>query len=103
LERNAQHISALPARRYGANLRYMDENRTHSQKLRVTATVLYVSLALAWLLIPQSVSNWTRETLPAFAQPFASQAAESVEWLARKTGLPALYDSARELFLQAAK
>jgi hypothetical protein len=74
-----------------------------TRPLRMTATVLFLSLVLLWVLIPQSVSNWTRETAPAFAQPYATGIAESVEAIARMTGLPSLYDYAREFFLLVVK
>ncbi len=80
-----------------------DKNVPAKRRLRGTAIVLYASLALLWLLIPQSVSNWTREMLPVFVQPYATPVAETVEAFSRQTGLPALYESAREFFLLVVK
>ncbi len=80
-----------------------DKNVPAKARLRGVAVVLYATLALLWLAIPQSVSNWTRETVPASTQPYATQVAESVEALARMTGLPLLYDYAREFFMLVVK
>jgi hypothetical protein len=80
-----------------------DKNVPAKARLRGVAVVLYATLALLWLAIPQSVSNWTREMVPAFAQPYATGIAESIEAIARMTGLPALYDYAREFFLLVVK
>jgi hypothetical protein len=80
-----------------------DKNVPAKARLRGIAIVLYATLALLWLAIPQSVSSWTRETMPAFVQPYATGIAESVEAIARMSGLPALYDYAREFFLLVVK
>jgi hypothetical protein len=71
-----------------------------SRPLRSAAIVLYASLALLWLAIPQSVSGFARETLPVYLQGIAVPIAETVEAAARYTGLPALYEYTREFFLQ---
>lgn len=67
-------------------------------KLRAAAIVLYATLAMLWLAIPQSVTNWSREYVPEFAQPYATQIAEAAEGLARATRIPLLYDYARAGF-----
>jgi hypothetical protein len=74
-----------------------------SSNLRVTAIVLYATLAILWLAIPQSVSNWSRDLLPDFAQPFVRPVVESVETGANATRLPLLYETARAWFQSAAK
>lgn len=74
-----------------------------SPVLRSAAIVLYASLALLWLAIPQSVTNWTRDYLPPAVQPYAVPAAEAAETFAKATRLPLLYDYARGLFQDATK
>lgn len=71
--------------------------------LRQVAIVLYATLALLWLAIPQSVTNWTREFLPEMIQPYATPLAETVEAIANKTYLPSLYTAARTAFQSATK
>lgn len=68
------------------------------QSLRTIGLVLYVTLALLWLAVPQSVTNWTRDFLPYAAQPYAAPAAEGFEAFARSTGIPAVYDALRGAF-----
>lgn len=68
-----------------------------------SAIVLYASLALLWLAIPQSVTNWTRDYLPATVQPYAVPVAEAAETFAKATRLPLLYGHARGLFQDATK
>ncbi len=75
---------------------------TPVRKLRSAAIVLYATLALLWLAIPQSVTNWSRDYLPDFAQPYATRFAESVETLANATRIPLLYAYARAGFQTAA-
>ena len=71
--------------------------------LRPAAIVLYTTLALLWLAIPQSVTNWTRDYLPAFVQPYGTAVAEAVEAAANTTRIPLLYAHAREQFQAATK
>lgn len=71
--------------------------------LRSAAVVLYASLALLWLAIPHSVTNWSRDYLPAAVQPCAVPAAEAAEAFAKTTRLPLLYEYARGLFQDATK
>jgi hypothetical protein len=71
--------------------------------LRNTAIVLYATLALSWLAIPQSVSNWSREYLPDFVQPVTEPITGTVEAIANVTRIPLLYEFARERFQSATK
>lgn len=71
--------------------------------LRTVAIVLYATLAILWLAIPQSVTNWSRDYLPDFAQPYATQFAESIERIASATGVPSLYEYVRAGFQAATK
>jgi hypothetical protein len=74
-----------------------------SSQLRTVSILLYATLAILWLAIPQSVSNWSRDLLPDFAQPFVRPVVESVETGANVTRLPLLYETARAWFQSAAK
>lgn len=71
--------------------------------VRSAAIVLYASLALLWLAIPQSVTNWSRDYLPAFVQPVALPIASAVETLANATRIPLLHAAAHERFQAAIK
>ena len=75
----------------------------HAPSLRTISIVLYATLALLWLAIPQSVSNWSRDYLPAFAQPAAVPITAAVETIANATRIPLLYAAAREQFQAATK
>lgn len=74
-----------------------------SPNLRTAAAVLYATLAILWLAIPQSITNWSREYLPDFVQPYATSAAEAVEAAAKATRIPLLYEYARAGFQSATK
>jgi hypothetical protein len=69
--------------------------------LREAAIVLYAALAILWLAIPQSVSNWSREYLPDFVQPVATPITGAAETIANATGIPLAYEKARSLFQSA--
>lgn len=71
--------------------------------LRQTAIVLYAALALLWLAIPQSVSNWSRDYLPDFVQPVTKPITETVERFANATRIPLAYEYAHSLFQSATK
>lgn len=76
---------------------------TASSKLRSAAIILYATLAMLWLAIPQSVTNWSREYLPDFVQPYATGFAEKAESIANATRIPLLYEYARAGFQVATK
>jgi hypothetical protein len=71
--------------------------------LRSTSILLYATLALLWLAIPQSVSNWSRDYLPEFVQPVTTPIVGTVEMFANATRIPLLYAYARERFQAATK
>jgi hypothetical protein len=71
--------------------------------LRAAAIVLYTSLALLWLAIPQSVSNWSREYLPDFVQPVSAPIVNTVETIANATRVPLLYEHVRGIWQFAVK
>ncbi len=75
--------------------------KPHSRPLRSAALVLYGTLAILWLAIPQSVSTWSRDYLPASVQPVAAPVTASLESIANVTRLPSLYAAARERFQTA--
>lgn len=70
--------------------------------LRTIAVILYVTLGMLWLAIPQSVTNWTRDFLPYAMQPYAGQVAQGFESFARATGVPAIYEALHDSFQRAA-
>lgn len=76
---------------------------TAFRNVRFAAIILYVSLTLLWFAIPQSVTNWSRDYLPAFAQPIASPVTSTVEAIANATRIPLLYAVAREQVQAAVK
>lgn len=65
--------------------------------------MLYATLAILWLAIPQSVSNWSRDYLPGFMQPIAAPLTGAAEMIANATRAPLLYEAARGAFQSAAK
>lgn len=65
--------------------------------------VLYAALAVLWLAIPQSVSNWSRDYLPDFVQPIAKPITETVERFANVTRIPRAYEYAHRLIQSATK
>jgi hypothetical protein len=71
--------------------------------LRAAAIVIYASLALLWLAIPQSVSNWSRDYLPGFVQPVSTPIVSTVETIAIATRIPLLYEYARGIWQFAVK
>jgi hypothetical protein len=75
----------------------------HAPSLRTASFVLYATLTILWLAIPQSVSNWSRDYLPGFAQPVAAPITNTIETIASVTHIPLLYRYAREQFQAAAK
>lgn len=81
----------------------MTAQENHRRKLRQASIVLYATLALLWLAIPQSISNWSRDYLPAAIAAYAIPAAENLEKFARVFRVGALYDWSRERFLSATR
>lgn len=71
--------------------------------VRTAAIVLCFTLAILWLAIPQSVSNWSRDYLPEFMQPVAAPITGTVETIANATRIPLLYTFAREAFQAVTK
>ncbi|MCW5674283.1 MAG: hypothetical protein KIT15_06850 [Xanthobacteraceae bacterium] len=71
--------------------------------LRQAAIVLYAALAILWLAIPQSVSNWSRDYLPDFVQPITKPVTETVERFANVTRIPRAYEYAHTIFQSAVK
>ncbi len=69
--------------------------------LRTAAIILYATLALLWLAIPQSVTTFSRESLPEWTRGVAVPVAEAVERGSRAVGIPAVYEALRDLFLRA--
>jgi hypothetical protein len=81
----------------------ISEPRPARNVLRNASVVLYATLAILWFAIPQSVSNWSWDYLPDFAQPVVAPITNTVETIANLTRIPLLYDAARSAFQAAAK
>lgn len=81
----------------------MQLRTSHRKSFSEAAVVLYASLILLWLAIPQSVSNWSRDYLPGFMQPIAAPLTGAAETIANASRVPLLYEAARGAFQSAAK
>ena len=75
-------------------------NRNSSQPhpLRTTAIVIYGTLALLAVTIPQSVVNWLGDMRGNPVQETLMRAAEALQSAADGTGIAAPYRRARDLF-----
>jgi hypothetical protein len=72
---------------------------TSARRLRATAIVIYVTLLLLVLTIPQSVVNWLRDMNGNPVQETALRGAEVVQKLSQQTGIAVPYTRARAFFL----
>jgi hypothetical protein len=68
--------------------------------LRTTSTVIYATLALLALTIPQSLVNWVKSFEPGKAQVLALQAAEGFAWFSHSIGADRPFLVGREWFLK---
>ena len=67
--------------------------------LRTAAIVIYATLALLAIAIPQSPANWLRDMKSSAVQETLLRGAEALEDAARRTGIDVPYRRARALFL----
>jgi hypothetical protein len=67
--------------------------------LRTTAIVLYATLALLALAIPQSVVNWLADMNGNPVQETALRGAEVVRNLSQRAGVATVYQRARDVFI----
>jgi hypothetical protein len=70
-----------------------------ARPLRTAALVVYGTLILLMLTIPQSLTNWLRDMNENPVQVLALRGAEVVQAAAEKTRLPAIYRHARDGFI----
>jgi len=70
-----------------------------SQPLRAAAIVIYVTLALLVVTIPQSMVNWLADMNGNAVQETLLRVAESLQKVCAATGLATPYSRARALFL----
>jgi len=73
--------------------------RHRPQSLRTTAVVIYATLALLLLAIPQAVPNWLKGFEPSVPQSLLLEAALSVQSFANRIGADWAYHEARRIFL----
>ena len=67
--------------------------------LRTTAIVIYATLALLAVTIPQSVVNWLADMNANPVQETALRGAEVLGNLSQRTGVPTVYQRARAIFI----
>jgi hypothetical protein len=70
-----------------------------ARRLRATAVVIYVTLFLLALAIPQSVVNWLGDMNGNPVQETAMHAAEALQNVSQRTGVAVPYTRARTFFL----
>jgi hypothetical protein len=70
-----------------------------SSPLRTAAIVIYATLALLAVTIPQSLTNWLRDMNRN--PETALRGAEVLQDLSERSGLPAIYRRARDAFIAA--
>ena len=67
--------------------------------LRTAAIVIYATLVLLAVTIPQSVVNWLADMNANPVQETALRGAEVLENLSERTGVPTVYRHARAIFI----
>jgi hypothetical protein len=67
--------------------------------LRTTAIVLYATLVLLALTIPQSLTNWLGDMNGNPVQETALRGAEILRNLSQHAGVAAVYQRARDIFI----
>jgi hypothetical protein len=67
--------------------------------LRVTAIVIYLTLALLAVTIPQSVTNWLSDMNGNPVQETALRGAEILRNLSERADVAAVYQRARDIFI----
>lgn len=71
-----------------------------AKPLRTTALIIYGTFALLALTIPQSLTNWLRDMNENPVEALALHSAEAWQAATEKTGLPAVYRHARDVFIE---
>ena len=67
--------------------------------LRTAAIVLYATLVLLAVTIPQSVVNWLADMNGNPVQETALRGAEALRNLSQRSGVPTVYQRARAIFI----
>ena len=67
--------------------------------LRTTAIVIYATLALLAVTIPQSLTNWLADMNGNPVQETALRGAEVLRNLSQRAGVAAVYQRARDIFI----
>jgi hypothetical protein len=75
------------------------EPRRSAGALRTTAIVIYATLALLAVTIPQSMTNWLADMNGNPVQETALRGAEILRNLSERTGVATLYQRARDIFI----
>ena len=75
---------------------------TYKVSIATTAFVIYGTLILLVIAIPQSVTNWLRDMNPSAVQSVLLQAATGLEMMSKRVDLNAAYVRGRALFLSMA-
>jgi hypothetical protein len=70
-----------------------------AKALRAATLVIYGTLILLALTVPQSLTNWLREMNENPLEVLALRGAEAWQSAAERSGLPAVYRRARDLFI----
>ena len=70
-----------------------------AKPLRTTAIVLYATLALLALTIPQSLTNWLGDMNGNPMQEIALRGAEILRNLSERAGVATVYQRARDFFI----
>ena len=75
------------------------ERPRRAGELRTAAIVIYATLALLAVSIPQSVVNWLADMNGNPVQEAALRGAEVLGNLSQRTGVPTVYQRARDIFI----
>ena len=74
--------------------------KRNPQKLRTTALVVYGTLVLALLLVPQGLTNWLKDFDPGTPRTVLLRGALGVQQFSERIGLNVPYERTRALFMQ---
>jgi hypothetical protein len=75
------------------------ETPRSANPLRTAAIVIYGTLALLAVTIPQSLSNWLSDMNSNRPQEVALRGAEALRTLSERAGVAAVYQRARAVFI----
>ena len=67
-------------------------------KLRTTALVVYGTLVLAWLMVPQGLTNWLKDLDPSTPRTALLRVALGVQQFSDRIGLNVPYERGRAVF-----